>query len=318
MKSLGNILAIQTGNESSAVALKHGLSLADAGANLVLVDVKDHLDAYTSALAELMPQKDLRKLIVDHRTKQLVHMLEEADGTAEIETAAKVFDGVPFIEIIREAVKSDVGIVVKKSDGNPEEHEALLGTTDMHLVRKSPAPVWVINSARTPPQRIVVAIDAVATDELAEAFNQKIMMLAKSLADKWAADIHVVSAWHLEGEKTMLANPFLDIDESRLESLLEQAKNRVVRHQDELKGWFRRANDDGKEPDFHCIKGPARRVIPDFVDQQNADLLIIGSVSRIDIPGLLIGSTAESVLAEVNCSVVTVKPTGFQSPVITK
>ena len=41
----------------------------------------------------------------------------------------------------------------------------------------------------------------------------------------------------------------------------------------------------------------------------------MGSVARAGIPGMLIGSTAESVLGDVDCSVLTVKPDGFISPI---
>ncbi len=39
------------------------------------------------------------------------------------------------------------------------------------------------------------------------------------------------------------------------------------------------------------------------------------TVGRIGIPGLLIGNTAEEVFQTTNCSVLAVKPEGFQSPV---
>ena len=45
------------------------------------------------------------------------------------------------------------------------------------------------------------------------------------------------------------------------------------------------------------------------------DLVVLGSVSRGGIAGLLIGNTAEKVLERVECSVLTVKPDGFKTPV---
>jgi nucleotide-binding universal stress UspA family protein len=41
----------------------------------------------------------------------------------------------------------------------------------------------------------------------------------------------------------------------------------------------------------------------------------MGTVCRTGIPGLIIGNTAERVLDVVDCSVLTVKPEGFVSPV---
>jgi nucleotide-binding universal stress UspA family protein len=41
----------------------------------------------------------------------------------------------------------------------------------------------------------------------------------------------------------------------------------------------------------------------------------MGTVCRAGVPGLFIGNTAEKVLRHVSCSVLTVKPEGFVSPV---
>ncbi len=43
-----------------------------------------------------------------------------------------------------------------------------------------------------------------------------------------------------------------------------------------------------------------------FVDETHIDLAVIDTIGRTGIPGLLIGNPAESVLSEVNCSVLTV------------
>ncbi|NJO21650.1 MAG: universal stress protein [Sphingomonadales bacterium] len=41
----------------------------------------------------------------------------------------------------------------------------------------------------------------------------------------------------------------------------------------------------------------------------------MGTVTRTGIAGFLIGATAEDVLRQVDCSVLTVKPDGFVTPV---
>ena len=41
----------------------------------------------------------------------------------------------------------------------------------------------------------------------------------------------------------------------------------------------------------------------------------MGTLCRTGIAGFFIGNTAETVLADVHCSVLTVKPQGFVTPV---
>ena len=45
------------------------------------------------------------------------------------------------------------------------------------------------------------------------------------------------------------------------------------------------------------------------------DLVVMGTVTHTGIAGFFIGTTAEDVLRQVDCSVLTVKPEGFESPV---
>jgi nucleotide-binding universal stress UspA family protein len=55
-------------------------------------------------------------------------------------------------------------------------------------------------------------------------------------------------------------------------------------------------------------------VLINVVDK-DIDLLVMGTVCRTGIAGFLIGNTAEEVLNQVDCSVLTRKPVGFVTPV---
>ena len=44
-------------------------------------------------------------------------------------------------------------------------------------------------------------------------------------------------------------------------------------------------------------------------------LVVMGTVARKGISGLLMGNTAEAILRSVDCSVLAVKPEGFVTPV---
>ena len=66
---------------------------------------------------------------------------------------------------------------------------------------------------------------------------------------------------------------------------------------------------------MHFLKGEEKELIPATVRSVQPDLLIMGTVGRTGIPGLFIGNTADSVLRQVSCSVLAIKPDGFISPV---
>ena len=64
----------------------------------------------------------------------------------------------------------------------------------------------------------------------------------------------------------------------------------------------------------HLLKGEPADVIAEFAKAHRVDLIVMGTVARTGIPGLLIGNTAETILQRVDCSVLAVKPDGFVSP----
>jgi nucleotide-binding universal stress UspA family protein len=66
---------------------------------------------------------------------------------------------------------------------------------------------------------------------------------------------------------------------------------------------------------MHLLKGDPADVIADFAKTGRVDLIVMGTVARTGIPGLVIGNTAEAILQRVDCSVLAVKPVGFVSPV---
>jgi nucleotide-binding universal stress UspA family protein len=73
-------------------------------------------------------------------------------------------------------------------------------------------------------------------------------------------------------------------------------------------------------PDFpsnriHLLEGDAEKLIPEMAKRKGIELIVMGTVTRTGIAGFIIGNTAERVLQQVDCSVLTVKPDGFVTPV---
>jgi universal stress protein E len=49
--------------------------------------------------------------------------------------------------------------------------------------------------------------------------------------------------------------------------------------------------------------------------EKEIDLIVMGTVGRTGLSGMLIGNTAEKILRHIACSVLAVKANGFRSPV---
>ena len=317
MANKKRFLVVVQQHRGSERAIEHALTIAaQYDAELTVVDVFSYLDAYTMALCDVIDGSELRRLVLEHRRDQLGHYLAAHDSDIARNAEVKVFDGVPFVEVIREAVRSGCQFIVKVSDREGTSRNRIFGSTDMHLMRKSPMPVLTINAARKDtPRHILATVDPLAMDPKARDLQRKTLRIAAELAEASNADLLVLSTWELVGEESMRNSPFLKIDDARIDSLLKETEYRAQNAQALLARWFERELPSASQPRWHVIKGSAREVIPNFAESHDIELLVMGSVARAGIPGLLIGSTAESVLGDINCSVLTVKPDGFASPI---
>ncbi len=310
-------LVVVQQQRGSERAIEHALAMAGQNdADLTVVDVYSYLDAYAKALSDVIDGSELRRLVLEHREDQLKRYLAAHDDDIARNAEVKVLDGVPFVEVIREAVGSGCELIVKVSDREGASRSRRFGSTDMHLMRKSPLPVWTIDAAhKDTARRILATVDPLAMDPEARDLQRKTLRIAAELADTTGAKLLVLSTWELVGEESMRSSPFLKIDDARIDSLLEETENRARNAQSLLARWFERELPYAGIPQWHVIKGSARQIIPNFVESHDIELLVMGSVARAGIPGMLIGSTAESVLGDVDCSVLTVKPDGFISPI---
>ena len=277
----------------------------DNDARLTVAYVVPHPDAPGPLDLDLTM---VRRMIAARRRDDLERLAATA-AEEGIDVGTRILDGPVFLEAIREVVRGGHDLLIKVAEGETGLRARFFGSTDKHLMRKCPAPVWLLDPEQS--DRFGVVLAAVDVGETGPSpLNARIVQLASSLAEREGADFHVVHAWELYGE-TLLRSHRFTLSDHRLEELLRaearERRERLLRLLEE--------EVPGAEARIELRKGDPARVIELGARKIRADILVMGTVARSGIPGLLIGNTAESVLGRVRCSVLTVKPDGFHSPV---
>jgi nucleotide-binding universal stress UspA family protein len=229
-----------------------------------------------------------------------------------LDVRAKLLFGKPFLEIIREVLRENHDLVMKTAQGEGTLKGMLFGSTAMHLMRKCPCPVWVVKEEENERYaRIIAAVDPDPADEQTNKLNVKIMDLATSLARLDQSELLVVHAWSLYGE-TILRGGGGRMGREEIDGLVREAE---AAHKAKLDELLQKYDLHGLNYRVHLIKGEAGRVIPGLAEKRQADLIVMGTLSRSGVAGFLIGNTAEKILHKVDCSVLAVKPDGFVTPV---
>jgi len=308
MKRFKNILFFADGALDPGPALERAVALARINdARLTIIDVIDEHGSPTQIQNQL--GSDLNEILREHRRQALEEMARPfTESDAVIYT--KVLTGSPFIEIIRSVLANRFDLVIKAAHPPAGFSQRLFGSADMHLIRKCPCPVWIDRPAAARPyRRILAAVDPV--DERSRGCARIVMDLASSLAQRESADLTVVHTWRLYGE-SILRNGRGRIGTTEVERLVEQTHRC---HQDKLDKLLERYALSTNDPEVYLLKGNPAATIHGLTEDLKADLIVMGTVGRIGIPGLFIGNTAEEVLQATTASVLAIKPADFVSPV---
>lgn len=308
MQRFKNILLVLDPEVQGTAILDRAVSLAKKnGARLTLFSVvykHSDLDRYP----ELVGEHLLAPIVSDRREWLELQLKPIREKGVDVLTVAVA--GIPFLEIIREVLREQHDLVITTAEEKKGIRARVFGTTTMHLMRKCPCPVWVVKRAQTRPFiRILAAVDPSACDPKRDSLNSLILQLAGSMARKEAAELHIVHMWHLFAERYVRGRGMTEKDIQEAKALEKMQHKQCV---DTLLG---RVDVTGLKPHLHLIEGDPDERIPELVMELGIDLLVMGTVCRTGIAGFLIGNTAEDVLNQVDCSVLTVKPEGFVTPV---
>ncbi|MBN2317839.1 MAG: universal stress protein [Acidobacteria bacterium] len=310
MKRFKNILIVTKGSKDDRQSLRRAVDLSKRNnAKLSLVEVIEVSDSEISRISSKLKGRDLSGLLVQDRKAGIDALLKETDFSL---SRLDVVFGVPFIKIIQHVHRYDFDLVIMAAEGKGELKQRLFGTTTMHLMRKCPCPLWVLKpSADVAYRRILAAVDPVEPDNVKENLNQKIMELATSMAEIEKADLHVAHVWDLVGESLLLRRGVMTQGDVKAMVAEEKEERRRA-----LEGLMMQHSATDIVRKSHLLRGNPGEVIPEFASKKDIDLVVMGTVSRHGIAGLLIGNTAEQVIQRVDASVLTVKPLGFVTPVL--
>jgi nucleotide-binding universal stress UspA family protein len=322
MKRFKQILCVVEHGKQDLLALERAVSLAESNNATLTVSTVSPLVTTDIEIADGGPvSTDLQEAIVSVKRQELENVVQPYRERLLIQT--KVLVGISFLEIIREVLRHGHDLVIKIPD-TADWLNRLFGSDDMHLLRKCPCPVWLINSETAKPyRRIMAAIDV--SDEgppeelhTRTALNRQILEMAVSLALSEFSELHIVHAWQATGESAM-RGAFLRTPEDKIIAYVEQVRQRHATRFDSLIHEVTCSMGQDAvnylKPQAHLVKGQARKEIPALAKQLSCDLIVMGTVARTGIPGFIMGNTAETILNQIDCSVLAIKPPDFQTPV---
>lgn len=306
MQRFKNILVVVDDLTTSQPAIDAAAVLgARNGAKLTIVGLVEMSVANRVVKLSDGSEADVAGLLAEERRRELDEIAAGLD-LAEVET--DVIAGVGFVETVKRIQRNGHDIVFC-SPGD-EAQSGLAGSSlAMHLLRKSPVPVWVETPRGDPSPDVAVALGPFGTED--QRLNQRLVELAGSLAAIRKGTLHLIHAWRLEGEtllrRSRVRRPKAQVDELVQAVYLEANAN--------MKHFSERVEPYGVPYEVHLERGRPGEVLPQAIAQVRPGVLVLGTLARAGLQGMFMGNTAEQILGVVEASVLAAKPDDFISPI---
>jgi len=207
--------------------------------------------------------------------------------------------------ILREVSTCKPDLVLKATRHHNVLKRLLLTTADWQLIRHCEVPLWLVKHGDKPINRLCASVDPLHSADKPAALDHKLIAIATSLGKTMDATLDLVHCY------TPLPRTMV-FDASVIADYEGYAKDVKQHHATAFSQLLARSASESAQS--HLLEGDPEEALPDFLEKEKVDLLIMGAVSRSRLDSALIGHTAERLLDSVSCDVLVIKPDGFVDP----
>jgi len=292
----------------SEAALKQAIWLGrKTGAKIVVTHVlpdlrKALLAASSNAQLDIFVgdgdqfQREIRSSS-DARMQALIKSFAAEDLGIRCETLL----GDPSIAIIHAVQQEKHDLVLVGTRGQSMWEKLFIGSTAKRLIRKCPCAVWTVKAEHVAaPTKVMVATDF--SEASRDAAN-----VALGIARISGAEMHLL---HVIDSKDVPDNV---IDLVSPGSTLREHVNAAATAR--LEAFVTSLGSTDVPIVSHLSWGIPSQEVARMAEHLKIELLVLGTVGRSGVKGVLLGNTAERVLDTCHCSTLTIKPQGYVSPI---
>ncbi|MBB5038557.1 universal stress protein [Prosthecobacter dejongeii] len=297
MKTYSKIIAAIDFTASCRNALREAVRLASLNqAVITAVHVMDEFLVHELKRALSTDQASVR----EEWTQRLTKFVEDSElGTAQVECEVRI--GHPFAELSEVCRVRQADLLVMGAKGSRHD-PGRVGVIAAKCVRKAPLDVLLVREdASGPYKHLVTCVDF--SDNSKEAVR---IALALAQQDGASLDcLHVYqSALAMSLDYGGMVTPMpLGTDVQAV----EMWKKELAEFVGALSGDF----PGVKVRTLVLERVNIREAILDHVKETHADMVVLGTRGKTGLRELLIGTTAEKIVANAPCSILAVKPEGF-------
>jgi universal stress protein E len=208
--------------------------------------------------------------------------------------------------LVEHACRASANLVLKDTHHHSLAQRTFLTNTDWQLIRGCRSPLLLTKErawSRSP--RVLAAIDPEHVNDKPAQLDRQILERARSLADAAGGDLHIVHAY-------LPASIAASATATSLGAVIVSDQDLRQERESRMQSIRQISADFGvEESHVHLELGGPTAVLPMVAENIQADVIVMGAVSRRGLRRILMGSTAEDVLERLPCDAFVVKPENF-------
>ena len=303
MKHISKILFYADGAEHESSALESTIKMSDSlAAEVTVADVVARVSTNDTNPAVIKAINALQDTLKNERKKFLDQLAKPYKDRQNLRT--EILAGKDYLELIRKVKTEGIDLLVKAVNTPTALSKAFFGEADIKLLRKCPCPVWIMKpSSSGKMKKIVATVDPLDPEH--RELNAAIVDMASFLASKDGSELLLLGCWKVPFDHSLESK----LDSAKLTRIREGLVSQCHQNLDNLVSRVK-----GQSVKKVLLEGRAGDLIPEFAEKEEIDLVVMGTLARIGIPGMIIGNTAEKVIHTIQSSVLAVKPEGFVIP----
>lgn len=296
------ILVVISGRHAEHPALERALKFAEF--NNVHIHLFNSIYEPVIELTDVLSSEHRKELKSQYMADRYLYMDTLADDLDNKGISCSV--NVAWHRELHEAIEEIVDelepdLVIKRISAKTSNINPFTMPTDRHLLRYCKAPLLLVRDSHWAKNPILAAIDPTAIDKEHITLNHSILEYSKMLAHITATQLHTVNTF-----ETPSMAPTMEVGWANIDF---QSIRADISHAHKLKMETILKEHDLFINPIHVVEGQADIAIPDTAKKIDAQLLILGTVGRTGLSGAFVGNTAEHILANMNCDILTITPT---------
>lgn len=278
---------------------------------LAVIDPRESSHHALERCRQQPPEMDLdihAVLFVEHESAEhFANTFKEKTEWLKEQVTPYIADGftittqvVPFTNlyesVIEVAGKHGSDFVIKPMRQHTLFQTVVRTSTDWNLIRHCPFPLLLVSELDTTRGKpVLAAIDVRSGDDNHDTLNDVVLKQALSLAQVLDSDTHVTTAYNMPTPMAAVGS----VDATPYPTSSDIMKD----HSEGVAEFL----GDSSVAEVHVEEGAPAFAINNVANRISAGVIVIGTVARKGISGVLIGNTAEGVLESAKCDVLVVK-----------